>query len=103
MIANLYGITQATKAWAEQAEACCEGLVLVHEMNDGTVRIQGIEYYGTTAPIWGYTPGKALIFTGTNNGTLQTKAITTVKAESLSIYPAPFVASSLTFDAILAL
>ena len=61
MIANLYGVTQATKAWAEQVEACCEGLVLVHEMNDGTIRIQGIEYYGTTAPIWGYTPGKALV------------------------------------------
>lgn len=103
MIANLYGVTQATKAWAEQAEACCEGLVLVHEMNDGTVRIQGIEYYGTSAPTWGYTPGKALVFTGTNNGTLQTKPITTIRAESLSIYPAPFVASSLTFDAILAL
>ena len=103
MIANLYGVTQATKTWAEQVEACCEGLVLVHEMNDGTLRIQGIEYYGTTAPTWGYTPGKALVFTGTNNGTLQTKPITTIRAESLSIYPATFVASSLTFDAILLL
>ena len=103
LVANLYGVTQATKSWAEQAEACCEGLVLVHEMNDGKLRIQGIEYRGATAPSWGFTPGKALIFTGTNHGTLQGKAITTIKGESMSIYPAPFVAASLTFDAILAL
>lgn len=102
-IGNLYGVTNAFTQWADNVSACCEGIVLFHEMADGSIRVQGIEYLGATAPIWRYSIKKTLLFTGTNHGTTDTKPMMTIKAESVTEYHAPFVDSALTYDDLLAL
>ncbi len=99
-IGNLYGVQNEFTQWADDVSSCCEGVVLVHEMANGSLRVQGIEYLGTTAPTWRFSVKKTLVFTGTNHGTTDTKAVTTIKAESVTEYHAPFVANSLSFDDI---
>lgn len=101
--ANLYGINNAYIKWADDVSACCEGVILIHEMGDGSLRVQGIEYMGSTGTTWRYSVGKTLVFTGTDHGTIETKPMTTVTAESRTMYHAPYVAPALTYAAILAL
>lgn len=101
---QFYSVNSSLVEVADGANQCCEGIVAVHQMGDGTLRVQGIErYLATGAKVWRPSVNKMRAFFGTDHQTVQGKPVTTVTGDSAAWYLAPYVADTLTYAAIKAL
>lgn len=90
-------ITAAKVEAANAAAGCCDGFVLVWFMNDGSVLVQGLDFFKATTK-WKFTKEKALIKPGVMGNTGDGKSHMDYKITSVAQTLVPVDATIITED-----
>lgn len=95
---QFYSVTLDGIMVADGVNSCCDGLMLIHEYGDGSLRYQGIDRHLATGLVqWKRANQAARAWIGTNSGVANTKGFMPITVDSAAYYLSP-VGDETLFD-----